>query len=285
MSEAAAIPVLPSGLPLWLRQLRAVLGLELKKSLLSRRAIPYYLLAGFPVALTALRAILALTNVLPPNDPSSHTTVAYAIIYQGFILRFVVFFGCVGIFMNLFRGEIIDRSLHFYFLVPLRRELVVAGKYLAGLLSTLLLFGGCTVLGYVLLYLRHGAGATLEHLTEQGGLGMMAGYLGITALACVGYGALFMTIGILFKNPVLAAGAILLWENVLFLLPPLLKKISVIYYLQSLCPVAIPKGPFELLAEPASAWVAVPGLLVVTAFLLLLAVWLIRRKEVRYESD
>ena len=78
---------------------------------------------------------------------------------------------------------------------------------------------------------------------------------------------------------------ILLWENVLFLLPPLLKKVSVIFYLQSLCPVAVPKGPFELLAEPASAWVAVPGLLVVTLLLLLLAGFLTRWKEVRYETD
>ena len=53
----------------------------------------------------------------------------FAIYYGGLILRTVVFFGCAWIFMNLFRGDIIDRSLHFYFLSPVRREVLVVGKY------------------------------------------------------------------------------------------------------------------------------------------------------------
>ena len=42
--------------------------------------------------------------------------------------------------MNLFRGEILDRSLHFYFLAPIRREVLMAGKFLAGLLATCTIF-------------------------------------------------------------------------------------------------------------------------------------------------
>ena len=42
--------------------------------------------------------------------------------------------------MNLFRGEILDRSLHFYFLAPIRREVLMVGKFLAGLLATCTIF-------------------------------------------------------------------------------------------------------------------------------------------------
>jgi hypothetical protein len=49
------------------------------------------------------------------------------------------------------------------------------------------------------------------------------------------------------------AAAILGWEWINFLLPPALKKISVIHYLQSLCPVPVPHGPFALPAEPTPA--------------------------------
>ncbi len=52
----------------------------------------------------------------------------FAVYYGGLILRTVVFFGCAWIFMNLFRGDIVDRSLHFYFLSPVRREVLVVGK-------------------------------------------------------------------------------------------------------------------------------------------------------------
>src|SRR5579863_461663 len=48
-------------------------------------------------------------------------SVMFAGVFQFFFLRLAVFFGCLGIFMNLFRGEILDRSLHFYFLAPIRR--------------------------------------------------------------------------------------------------------------------------------------------------------------------
>ncbi len=69
-------------------------------------------------------------------------------------------------------------------------------------------------------------------------------YLGITALACIGYGAVFLIIGLFFRNPIIPAILIYGWEWINFLLPPLLKKLSVIHYLHSLTPVPIPEGPF-----------------------------------------
>ena len=62
--------------------------------------------------------------------------IVFAGVFQFFFLRLVIFFGCLGVFMNLFRGEILDKSLHFYFLAPIRREVLMAGKFLAGLLAT-----------------------------------------------------------------------------------------------------------------------------------------------------
>jgi hypothetical protein len=57
----------------------------------------------------------------------------FAVIFQFFYLRLAIFFGCLGIFMNLFRGEMLDKTLHFWFLMPVRREVLLAGKYIAGL--------------------------------------------------------------------------------------------------------------------------------------------------------
>ena len=46
-------------------------------------------------------------------------------------------------FTHLFRGEILGRTLHHYFLAPMPRSVLVVGKYLAGLLASysLALFG------------------------------------------------------------------------------------------------------------------------------------------------
>ena len=73
-------------------------------------------------------------------------SLIFATVFQFFFLRLAIFFGCVGIFTNLFRGELIDKSLHFYLLAPIRREVLVVGKYLAGLIATVVIFTTSTAL-------------------------------------------------------------------------------------------------------------------------------------------
>ena len=62
----------------------------------------------------------------------------FAGVFQFFYLRLAIFFGCLGIFMNLFRGEMLDKTLHFWFLAPARREVLLAGKYAAGLIASII---------------------------------------------------------------------------------------------------------------------------------------------------
>ena len=107
----------------------------------------------------------------------------------------------------------------------------------------------------------------------------------MTFLAVAGYGAVFLALGMLVRNPMIPAALILGWEWINFLLPPALKKISVIHYLQSLCPVPLPHGPFALPAEPTPAPLAVAGLLTLAALLLFFAARRARRLEVLYSAD
>src|ERR1051325_6784554 len=122
---------------LWVRQAGAIFRLELKKNLLGKRAILIYLLALFPVLLMAM---LAVVNAEDIRTNFSDANEVYSAIYQGLILRTVVFFGCAWMFMNLFRGEVVDRSLHYYFLCPVRREVLVVGKYVSGMTAAIILF-------------------------------------------------------------------------------------------------------------------------------------------------
>ncbi len=216
----------------------------------------------------------------------------FATTFQFFYLRLAVFFGCVGIFTNLFRGEMLDKSLHFYLLAPMRREVLLAGKYLAGLAAAVVIFTLGTALQIAALSWHFDAGAVPAYL-HGSGWSDIASYLGITALACVGYGGIFLAAGLLFKNPIVPATVVLLWEAANIFLPAALKKISVIFYLQSLCPlVASPDkdmSPFLKLllssAEPAAPWVAITGLLVVTVLVLAVAGVRARRLEINYGTE
>jgi ABC-type transport system involved in multi-copper enzyme maturation permease subunit len=281
---AAPLPsVAGSPWSLWRRQVAAILRLEMKKSFLGRRAVLLYLLALLPVLVMVAYAVGGL--LFGAEGPLEQATQIFAWIYQIFLLRFVVFFGCVWAFTNLFRGEVLDQSLHYYFLTPVRRPVLVVGKYLAALITSIVLFGGATVVCYLLMYVPFGGRALSQHFLSGPGLSQLFAYLGVTALACLGYGALFLLIGLFFRNPILPAFAILLWEGINFLLPQLLKKLSVVHYLKSLSPVPLSEGPFALVAEPPPVLVSVGGLILLTAVILFLAGLRIRRMEIDYGGD
>lgn len=268
---------------LWLRQIRAIFRLEIEKNFLGRRSILLYLLALLPIV-----PLLLLAPFTPPGREWHDFTrynMIFAVYYGGLILRTMVFFGCAWIFMNLFRGDIIDRSLHFYFLSPVRREVLVVGKYLSGLATSIILFSATTAICMLLLYLPHFPSESSRFFFDGPGLGQLLTYIGITMLACVGYGAFFLVVGLFFRNPIIPAIVLYGWEWLNFLMPPLLKKISVIHYLNSLAPVPVSEGPFAVVAEPTPVWIAVPSLIVVTAIVLVLASYRIRHMEVRYGGD
>jgi ABC-type transport system involved in multi-copper enzyme maturation permease subunit len=266
---------------LWGRQILAILRLEVRKNFLGKRAILIYLLALGPVLLMAAFAVLVKIEA---RLGLGEINEIFAQIYEGFILRTMVFFGCAWIFMNLFRGEVVDKSLHYYFLAPVRREVLVVGKYVSGVLTAGILFFCSTALSLFFVYLSFGYPQNIDYL-EGAGLGQVLSYLSITLLASVGYGAFFLVIGLLFRNPIIPAGVAYGWEWLNFLLPPVLKKISVIHYLHSLAPVPVSEGPFAMLAEPTPAWISVPGLLLVTALALVLASLQIRRMQISYSGE
>ena len=220
-------------------------------------------------------------------------SIMFAGVFQFFFLRLAIFFGCLGIFMNLFRGEILDRSLHFYFLAPIRREVVMTGKFLAGLLATCTIFVTSEVLQTFAFLWHFPASVRDVYLYHNHGLEHAAIYLGVTVLACIGYGAFFLVAGMLFRNPILPAAAILIWEGINPFLPGILKQFSVIYYLKSLCPVDIPAEPgtppvLALLisnSDPVSAPVAVLGVLAVALIALYASSVQVRRMEINYTTE
>jgi ABC-type transport system involved in multi-copper enzyme maturation permease subunit len=276
----------PASWALRRRQIGAVLRLELRKGFLGKRALWLYLLALAPVAILLMMVIAfkAMPQMEELRD-ASNATHLFAVIYQTFILRIVVFLGCVAVFGNLIRREVLERSLHYYLMTPIRRELLVVAKYLTGVVVTVTLFGLTTLASYLLAYAPYESGTVGRFFSQGPGVAHMGSYLLVTTLACVGYGALFLAFGFFFRSPAIPALAVFGWEAVLFLLPPLLKKVTVLHYLHSLCPVPVADGPMALLADPASPWVAVPGLLALAGVLVALSARKIRGMEVKYEED
>lgn len=270
---------------LWANQMLAIMRQEIKRNFFTPRAIPIYLLAFGPAV------VLAIDAIRPPGCIGctlDEDTTMFAVVFQFYYLRMAIFFGVMGIFTWLFRGQIVQRTLHYYFLAPLRRELLVVGKFLAGALMAVMLFGSGVLLSFISVYWHFGHSG-YDYVFRGSGLSQLAAYLGITVLACLGYGAVFLTLTIVFKNPVIPGVVWLGWETFSGILPSMLQKLSVSFYLKHLCPVSAPAdGILALLTvvtEPIPAWITVLGLLLLTSAVLVFACLRSRKLEISYSSE
>ena len=230
-------------------------------------------------------------DVHRPLDFEEDRTV-FAAIFQYFYLRLAIFFGCLGIFMYLFRGEMSNRTLHFWFLAPARREVLLAGKFAAGLIASVVIFGGGALLAFGALIWPHDP-VEVQAYWNAGGMAHVFWYAAAAALGCVGYGSVFLAVGLYIRNPIIPAAVLLAWEGTNGILPHVLQKMSILYYLQSLCPVPAPMdndapAVIRLLAAPAapaSRPEAILGLLLLTAFVLWIAGRAVRQMQISYGAE
>ena len=252
------------------RQLLGTLRLDLRRSLLA---------PGLLVAIWALTPVPAREFSGPQES-----IVVFSVVFELYV-RISIFFSALFFFVSLYRSDILERSLHYYLLTPVRREVVALGKYLAALIASVSIFSIGTVVMFFFITMPWGLSEQSNYLFQGPGLSNLLGYLGVVALACAGYGALFLLVGVVFRNPVLPAAGLWVWEAANLLLPPLLKRFSVIFYLHSLYPVPLARGVFEVVADPAPVWLSVTGAVFFVTLVLFVAGWRVRRMDLAYGGE
>jgi hypothetical protein len=154
------------------------------------------------------------------------------------------------------------------------------------------IFGGGALLAFTAMVWPHDA-VEVQAYWNAAGMAHVFWYAAAAVLGCVGYGSIFLAAGLYLRNPILPAAVLLLWEGANGIFPHVLQKMSVLYYLQSLCPVPAPFDNdtptlIRLLAAPAapaSRPAAILGLLLVTAFVLWIASRAVRRMQISYGSE
>ena len=263
---------------LWSQQALTIMKMELKRYILARRWLGVYAAAFAPVGLLLIAA-LWLTERLSISDFSE----MYAFLFQTYILRLAIFLSCALVFSQLFRGEILEKTLHFYLLAPVRRELIAVGKYLAGVVALSALFATTTILTNVMIYLPNSSWSGF--FLEGAGISNLVRYVLVTILACVAYGGIFTAAGLLFKNPIVSAFGVGMWEAFYFILPESLQKFTVMHYLQSLLPLVIDRGPFSVMIDPTGAVWSVAILVGIAMGFVWISGKVLCRSQVTYVAD
>ena len=236
---------------LWRAQILAILRLELKKTFFTRRGPGFTSWRSRPCCSTPSTRFVQSEEGRARRPGRGYATFSLpysSSSFSGWPSSSVAW----GFSGNLFRGEVLEKSLHYYFLAPLRREVLVVGKFLSGLLvaawSSSAPAPSCSFCPVLVLSARTPSRSTFSTSMASR---TWRHYLGVTLLACVGYGSVFLAAGLLFRNPLIPTVVVLVWEAVNGFLPAVLQQISVIFYLKSLCPVSRAGSDLHRPRQPA----------------------------------
>jgi hypothetical protein len=258
-----------------------VFDLSLGQMLWSRRTIFLGLIVGSPLALGVLFRVLEAMGITG-GVRIEGASVPGPTVFGGMIwllyLRFIV--PVLGVFYGtaLIADEVDDKTITYLFVRPIPRGAVLAGKYLAYLVTTVLVVLPSVVLLY-LLVVPLGSGslaASFPALLKD---------LGLLGLGLAAYGALFAFIGAYFKYP-LVTGLLFAfgWEQLALLLPGYLRRLTIACYLQSLVPHSVPQEGLgsalqALFREVPPVWVSLVWLAGYVVVFIALAARTVERKE------
>jgi ABC-2 type transport system permease protein len=251
-----------------------IFELSLGQMLWSRRSLFLGLATGGPVLLALMiRAIVSWTPAggLQINGARPSGAALFGMMIWLLYIRFIV--PVLGVFYGtaLIADEVEDKTITYLFTRPIPRSAVLAGKYLAYLLCTVLLVLPSVVLDYFIIVPMGdgpGIGANFPALLED---------LGMLAAGLAAYGALFGLVGARVKRP-LVAGLVFAfgWEPGVLIFPGYVRRLTVAYYLQGLVPHAMPdessvSALLQLFSEPPTVVVSLTALVIITVASLWLA--------------
>jgi ABC-2 type transport system permease protein len=255
-----------------------VFELSLGEMLWSRRTVFLALIVGLPVLIALVVRVVDSIGIVPfkiNGQRVDFVSVFGAMIWLLF-LRFIV--PVLGVFYGtaLVADEIEDKTITYLFTRPIRRSAVLFGKYIAYLVCTTLVVLPGVMLVYFLIVPFNLVAASFTMLVTD---------LALLAVGLAAYGGLFALVGTVLKRP-LVAGLVFAfgWEQFALIMPGYMRRFTLMYYIQSLVPHAVPsEGLTSLLnffvSSPPSAAVCLATLAGATAVTLALAGRVVERRE------
>jgi hypothetical protein len=258
-----------------------IFDLSLGRMLWSRGTILMALVVGLPVVIALLfRVGHALFGSAGPLRVDGRL-ISGPMIFGGMIwlmyLRVIVPILSIYYGTSLIADEVEDKTITYLFTRPIPRGAVMAGKYLAYLVCTIMVVLPSVMLVYFLIVPLGGSiASSFPDLLKD---------LALLSLGLMSYGALAAWVGARFKRPLIAGLVFAFgWEQAVMVIPGYMRRFTVVYYLQSLVPHAMPSEGVmgllqSILREYPSIPVALTALFAISAAFLYLAIRVVERRE------
>jgi ABC-2 type transport system permease protein len=267
-------------MPSFLSSSLRIFDLSLSRMLWSRSTIFMALVVGLPVVIAVIVRGLELAGMaggrvdgVPISGPALFGSMIWLMFLRFIVPVLAVFYGT-----SLIADEVEDKTITYLFTRPIPRGAVMAGKYLAYLVCTIMVVLPSVMIVYFLI-VPYGGGSIAASFPD------LVKDLALLALGLIAYGALFAWVGARFKRPLLT-GLIFVfgWEQAAMVFPGYLKRFTIAYYLQALVPHTMPSDNLlgmlqAIVRETPSLLSCLVWLAVITAFFLWLAIRLVGKRE------
>lgn len=241
----------------------------------ARRFKGFVFLGLLPVVFAVIAGIMLIGRSLELTFVLTDILVAYDIQFLAVLLS--LFYG-----VSVCSEEIEGRTLSYLTTRPITKTAIVLGKYAAALALSALIVGTGLTAAFLIL-----AG---KGIVNPAVWVTLLQYLGVLILSLAAYTSFFVFLGVVLKKSVLFGLAYGFgWETVIQYFPGSTQKFSIIHYVKSLLPSAVPvkAGKFSFLTfrlEPSDPLTAVLSLLAITAVFLTLACLVWSRREYLVED-
>jgi ABC-2 type transport system permease protein len=267
-------------MPSFLSASLRIFDLSLSRMLWSRSTIFMGLIVGLPVVIAAIVRGLEVWGVaggkvdgVAISGPALFGSMIWLMFLRFIVPVLAVFYGT-----SLIADEVEDKTITYLFTRPIPRGAVMAGKYLAYLVCTIMVVLPSVMIVYFLI-VPYGGGSIAASFPD------LVKDLALLALGLIAYGALFAWVGARFKRPLLT-GLIFVfgWEQAAMVFPGYLKRFTIAYYLQALVPHTMPSDNLlgmlqAIVRETPSLVSCLVSLAVITTLFLWLAMRLVARRE------
>ena len=255
-----------------------VFELSLGEMLWSRRTIFLAIVVGCPVLVAGVIRIVDSMGIVPLriNGARMDSGAIFGVMIWLLFLRFIV--PVLGVFYGtaLIADEVEDKTITYLFTRPIRRSAVLLGKYIAYLVCTTLVVLPGVMLVYFLIVPVQQIGS---------GFTMLVTDLALLTVGLAAYGGLFALVGAFMKRP-LVVGLVFAfgWEQFALIMPGYVRRFTLMYYIQSLVPHAMPaEGVTSLLqaffTDTPSTLTCLVSLAGAVAVSLMLAGRVVERRE------
>jgi ABC-type transport system involved in multi-copper enzyme maturation permease subunit len=267
-------------MPSFLSSSLRIFDLSLSRMLWSRSTIFMALVVGLPVVIAAIVRGLEVAGLgggkvdgVAISGPALFGSMIWLMYLRFIVPVLAVFYGT-----SLIADEVEDKTITYLFTRPIPRGAVMAGKYLAYLVCTIMVVLPSVMIVYFLV-VPYGGGSIAASFPD------LVKDLALLALGLIAYGALFAWVGARFKRPLLT-GLIFVfgWEQAAMVFPGYLKRFTIAYYLQALVPHTMPSDNLlgmlqAIVRETPSLLTCLVSLAVITALFLWLAIRLVAKRE------